>query len=123
VNQLKAEVANTENDIFDAQGKLEKLGRETDMSAAGPDSYKAKAMRELDENVDYFESEKLRVEEEIAQIEAELDQTMEGIKMLGLVTLQLEDELELSWDIVRKTSSEVIDKRDVTRENVTAFMS
>ena len=43
--------------------------------------------------------------------------------MLGLVTLQLEDELELSWDIVRKTSSEVIDKRDVTRENVTAFMS
>ena len=59
-------MANTENDIFDAQGKIEKLGSATDMSASGPDSFKAKAMRELDANVDYFEREKLRVEEEIA---------------------------------------------------------
>ena len=50
---------------------------------------------------------------------------MEGIKTLGLVTLELEDELEQSWEIVRRTSTELykIDKRAVTQENVTAFMS
>ena len=31
MNQLKAEVANSENEIFDMQGKLEKLGRATDI--------------------------------------------------------------------------------------------
>ena len=53
-------------------------------------------------------------------------QTMQAIKTLGLVTLKLETELEQSWDIVRKTSAEVteiVDKREVTQENVTAFMS
>ena len=53
-------------------------------------------------------------------------QTMQTIKSLGLVTLQLEAELEQSWDIVRKTSydvDEIVDKQDVTKENVTAFMS
>lgn len=30
VSQLKAEVANSENDIFDMQGKLEKLGAAAD---------------------------------------------------------------------------------------------
>ena len=40
-------------------------------------------------------------------------QTMQTIKSLGLVTLQLEAELEQSWDIVRKTSAdvdEIVDK-------------
>ena len=51
--------------------------------------------------------------------------TVEGIKTLGLVTLELENELEQSWEIVRRTSTEIdkIDKRAVTQENVTAFMS
>ena len=42
---------------------------------------------------------------------------MQAIKMLGLVTLELETELEESWDIVKKTNAdleEVTDKRDVT---------
>ena len=69
---------------------------------AGPDSFKARAVRELDENMDLFESEKERVADEITQIETELAQTMQAIKTLGLVTLELEDELEQSWEIVRK---------------------
>ena len=42
---------------------------------------------------------------------------MQAIKMLGLVTLELEAELEQSWDLVRKTNAdleEVTDKRSVT---------
>ena len=42
---------------------------------------------------------------------------MQAIKMLGLVTLELEAELEQSWDLVRKTNTdleEVTDKRSVT---------
>lgn len=69
---------------------------------AGPDSFKARAVRELDENMDLFESEKERVADEITQIETELAQTMQAIKTLGLATLELEDELEQSWEIVRK---------------------
>ena len=51
---------------------------------------------------------------------------MQAIKTLGLVTLELETELEQSWDIVRKTGSEIeeiVDKQTVTQDNVTAFMS
>ena len=75
------------------QGKLEKLGRVTDISAEGP-SVKAKVMKELDENMNELESEKVRVSGEIQQIESEMVQTMHGIKTLGLVTLELEAELE-----------------------------
>ena len=42
---------------------------------------------------------------------------MQAIKMLGLVTLELEAELEQSWDLVRKTNADlekVTDKRSVT---------
>ena len=55
-----------------------------------------------------------------------MDQTMEAIKVLGLITLELETELEQSWDIVRRTSAEVdevTNKLEVTQENVSAFMS
>ena len=55
---------------------------------------------------------------------------MSSIKALGLITLKLEAELEQSWDLVRKASHEanaddtpIKDKRDVTQENVSAFMS
>jgi len=56
---------------------------------------------------------------------------MSSIKALGLITLKLEAELEQSWDLVRKASHEanadetatVKNKRDVTQENVSAFMS
>ena len=67
VSQLKTEVANSENDIFDMQGKLEKLGRAaTDTSAEGPDAtHKAKAIRELDENMNVLEEEKTKVAGEI----------------------------------------------------------
>lgn len=66
VSQLKTEVANSENDIFDMQGKLEKLGRATDISAEGPDAtHKAKAKRELDENMNVLEDEKIKVAGEI----------------------------------------------------------
>ena len=65
VSQLKTEVANSENDIFDMQGKLEKLGRATDISAEGPDSssttHKAQAIRELDENMNALEEDKVRI--------------------------------------------------------------
>ena len=55
-----------------------------------------------------------------------MDQTMEAIKVLGLITLELETELEQSWEIVRRTTAEVdevTNKLEVTQENVTAFMS
>ena len=55
-----------------------------------------------------------------------MDQTMEAIKVLGLITLELETELEQSWEIVRRTSAEVdevTNKLEVTQENVSAFMS
>lgn len=52
---------------------------------------------------------------------------MLGIKSLGLETLELEAELEQSWQLVKKTASdaerEVADKFNVTEENVTAYMS
>ena len=51
-------------------------------------------MKELDENMNELESEKVRVSGEIQQIESEMVQTMHGIKTLGLVTLELEAELE-----------------------------
>ena len=73
-----------------------------------------------------LEEDKLRIAGEIRQLESEMAQTMQAIKMLGLVTLELETELEQSWDIVRKTGAEVEeigDKRDVTKVNVSAFMS
>ena len=88
VSQLKTEVANSENDIFDMQGKLEKLGRATDISAEGPDAtHKAKAKRELDENMNVLEDEKIKVAGEIEQLDREMAQTMQTIKSLGLVTL------------------------------------
>ena len=43
------------------------------------------------------------MEQEIREIEVELDQTMGAIKALGLTTLELESELEQSWDLVKKT--------------------
>ena len=90
------------------QGKLEKLDRATDISAEGPDAtHKAKAKRELDENMNVLEDEKIKVAGEIEQLDREMAQTMQAIKSLGLVTLQLEAELEQSWDIVRKTSADV----------------
>ena len=55
-----------------------------------------------------------------------MDDTMKVIKALGLITLELEAELEQSWDLVRRTSAEVqeiTDKQTVTKENVSAFMS
>ena len=73
MSQLKTEVANSENDIFDMQGKLEKLGRATDISAEGPDStHKAKAIKELDENMSVLEEDKLRIAADIQQLEAEM---------------------------------------------------
>ena len=73
MSQLKTEVANSENDIFDMQGKLEKLGRATDISAEGPDStHKAKAIKELDENMSVLEEDKLRIAANIQQLEAEM---------------------------------------------------
>ena len=128
MSQLKTEVANSENDIFDMQGKLEKLGRATDISAEGPDSssttHKAQAIRELDENMNALEEDKVRIQGEIRELDNEMAQTMEAIKTLGLVTLELEAELEQSWDIVRKAGAEVEhDRQAVTQENVTAFMS
>ena len=68
MSQLKTEVANSENDIFDMQGKLEKLGRATDISAEAPDSattHKAQAIRELDENMVALEEDKARITNEI----------------------------------------------------------
>ena len=56
-----------------------------------------------------------------------MQETMKGIEAVGLITLELEEELVQSWDIVRKTaagaSREVVNRRQVTEENVTAFMS
>ena len=62
---MKTEVANSENDIFDMQSKLEKLGMVADFSAEAPESHKAKAYRELDEKIEALESEKRRVSDEI----------------------------------------------------------
>ena len=109
MSSLKKEVNNYENDIFDTQGKLEKLGRATDISAEGPNSHKAKAMRELNENMNILEDDKARIEGDIRLIESELAQTMQAIKDLGLITLELESELEQSWNIVKKTSSDIDD--------------
>ena len=43
------------------------------------------------------------------------------------MTLELEEALEESWEIVKRTSENIdveqIDKRDVTKQNVTVFMS
>ena len=54
-------------------------------------------------------------------------QTTAAIKQVGLVTLELEVALEESWEIVKRTSAENsienVDKRAVTKENVTVFMS
>ena len=117
-------MANSEYEIFDIQNKLEKLGKAAD---DGTENFKAKAIRELDENMAAIESDKGIFAEEIGQIETEMQQTMLGIKSLGLITLELEAELEQSWQIVRKTASEaekeVSDKFNVTEENVTAYMS
>ena len=97
-------MANAENEIFDMQGKLEKLGRATETTADGIDTtHKAKAIRELDENVQSTEEEKLTLAADIALIEDEMEQTMKAIKTIGLVTLGLEAELEQSWEIARKT--------------------
>ena len=42
-----------------------------------------------------------------------------------MVTLELESELEQSWDIVRRTNADlkVTDRKDLTEDNVSAFMS
>ena len=50
--------------------------------------------------------DKERMEQEIREIELELEQTMGAIKTLGIVTLELEAELEQSWDLVKKTQAE-----------------
>ena len=52
------------------------------------------------------QQDKQRIEQEIKEIERELEQTMGAIKTLGIVTLQLEEELEQSWDLVRKTAAD-----------------
>ena len=83
-------------------------------------------MRELDENIIDLAQEKMSIFTEIDQIEGEMDDTMKAIQALGLITLELEAELEQSWDLVRRTSAEVeeiTDKQTVTKENVFAFMS
>ena len=77
--------------------------------------------------------DKERILQEIKEIELELEQTMSAIKTLGIVTLELEEELEQSWDLVRTTAADKalveateevqIDKTQVTQENVNAFMS
>lgn len=91
---MKTEVANSENDIFDMQGKLEKLGHATDLSAEGPDAtHKAKVTRELDETMNALEQEKVTIEGEIRQLDNEMALTMQAIKTMGLVTLELETEL------------------------------
>ena len=56
------------------QGKLEKLGRATDISAEAPDSttHKAQAIRELDENMNALEEEKVRIAGEIRQLDNEM---------------------------------------------------
>ena len=41
-----------------------------------------------------LEEDKLRIAAEIQQLEIEMAKTMQAIKMLGLVTLELETELE-----------------------------
>ena len=79
------------------------------------------------------QQDKERILQEIKEIELELEQTMSAIKTLGIVTLELEEELEQSWDLVRKTAADKalveateevqIDKTQVTQENVNAFMS
>ena len=67
---------------------------------------KAQAERELDEKMSEAQQDKHRIEQEIKEIERELEQTMGAIKTLGIVTLQLEEELEQSWDLVRKTAAD-----------------
>ena len=51
-------------------------------------------MRELNENMNILEDEKAKVEGDIKLIESELAQIMQTIKDLGLITLELEKELE-----------------------------
>ena len=114
------------------QGKLEKLGAADVAGTDGNDApvkAKEQAQRELDENLVRAHEEKARIAEEIEAIENELSRTMTAIKTMGLVTLKLENELEQSWDLVKKTQAaagavdEITDKREVTQENVNAFMS
>ena len=105
VSQLKTEVANTEGEIGDIEGKLEKLGMAAFVSPMSSQS-KAQAERELDEKMSEAHQDKHRIGQEIKEIERELEQTMGAIKTLGIVTLQLEEELEQSWDLVRKTAAD-----------------
>ena len=51
-------------------------------------------MRELDETIIDLAQEKMRLFSEIDSIEGEMEQTMHAIKTLGLITLELEAELE-----------------------------
>lgn len=127
MSRLKKEVANYENEVFDIQGKLDKLGRVTEDTASGEQpTQKTLAMREIDEKMNIHEDEKARLEAEVATIEHEMNETMQAIKLIGLTTLKLETELENSWSLVQKTQSEVESiesKREVTKDNVKAFMS
>ncbi len=65
----------------------------TDVSAEGPVTHKAKAVRELDETLAALEQSKVEMNQEIKVITKELEETMTTIKSLGLLTLRLEAEL------------------------------
>ena len=111
VAQLKTQVANTETEILDMEGRLEKPGK-ADMAAAASDSHKAKAARELDERTHALEAEKTRIEAEGGAIEAEMQETLLAIRAVGVDTLQLEGELAKS-----------VARQDLARDDVSAFMS
>ena len=64
MSQLKTEVANSENDIFDIQNKLEKLGKATDEE--GTENLKAIAIREVNDKMEAIQTDKGRYAEEIA---------------------------------------------------------
>ena len=78
----------------------------TDVSAEGPVTHKAKAVRELDETLAALEQSKVEMNQEIKVITKELEETMTAIKSLGLLTLRLEAELQESWDLVKKSKAE-----------------
>ena len=124
VSQLKSELSNHESDVLEMQTRLEKIQRNGD-----PDSFfdednthKAKAMKELDQQLADSEQELAKITGEISLIEDEMEEAMQEIMRLGIDTLHLDTELENSWNFTKIDQDQLnqpsFDKKRVTKENV-----
>ena len=127
IGQLKQELANTETEVYDLQGKLEKAtgtgGMVDDFD--DPETRKGKAMMELETTLAKSRKEKEDLEAEISKYQSEMQTAFDGIKALGLNTLKLEHELITSWDqpgVITDEMQPVTDRKQVNQTNVLPFM-